>query len=215
MAEKIWNMFGGGWAYYRPFGEAVIDGFDLNLEYGSGAGYEQFAWRLRQLMDGDQAKTGKEWILTAAPQCPHPDSHIDNSIKGTAFDAIFVQFYNNPACQANTWALGKEQTSGKSFNFGQWHNFATTTARNKKMKVFLTLPLAGEIGTGYVSRTVAAKIIGDLKRYSSFGGFAGWDASIAEQNTGYTAAMKNALGPTKVTKRASGTKQFHNHHNRH
>ncbi|KAF8476834.1 putative glycosyl hydrolase, family 18 [Kalaharituber pfeilii] len=192
-AEKVWAMFGKGWSYYRPFGEAVVDGFDLDFEHGPSDGYQHVAYRLRQLMNEDQAKTGKQWILTAAPQCPLPDANLDAALRNVAFDAIFVQFYNNE-CHTGKWALGLPQNTNQAFNFAMWDTYAKTIAKNKHMKVFLTVPLAREAATnGYISRVVAAKVISDLKRYSSFGGLAGWDASFGDQNIGYISAVKKAL----------------------
>lgn len=186
-------MFGNKWHYFRPFGEAIVDGFDLDLEHGPATGYENIAYRLRQLMDEDRAKTGKQWLLTGAPQCPQPDAMLDVAMRNVAFDAIFVQFYNNPSCEATKWAAGRDQTTNAGFNFAMWDAYAKKS-KNTKMKVFLTLPLAGEAGSGYVSRVTAANIIADIKKYTNFGGFAGWDASIADVNTGYVPAVKKALG---------------------
>jgi len=214
-AEKVWAMFGNKWHYFRPFGEAIVDGFDLDFEHGPATGYDKIAYRLRQLMNEDNAKTGKKWILTGAPQCPQPDAMLDVALKTTAFDAIFVQFYNNPSCQASNWVLGKDQTTNAGFNFGMWDAYAKKS-KNPKMKVFLALPLAKEVASGYVSRTIAASIIGDIKRYTNFGGFAGWDASLTDFNIGYVAAIKKALNtqPIPVLRRTLVT-HGHSHPKKH
>ncbi|KAF8455497.1 hypothetical protein BGX38DRAFT_1258034 [Terfezia claveryi] len=39
-AEKVWAIFGNQWHYFRPFGEAIVDGFDRDFENGPAAGYE-------------------------------------------------------------------------------------------------------------------------------------------------------------------------------
>ena len=96
-------MFGNQQSEYRPFGTAIVNGFDLDFERGPATGYEHIAIRLRQLMDADQAKTGKQWILTATPQCMQPDANLDAAMRNAFLDAIFVQFYNNPSCEANKW----------------------------------------------------------------------------------------------------------------
>jgi chitinase len=55
-----------------------------------------FANQLRSLMDANAASTGKKWYLTAAPQCPYPDSADNTMLNGAVYlDAIWVQFYNN------------------------------------------------------------------------------------------------------------------------
>jgi chitinase len=38
-ATTIWNLFGGGSSDTRPFGDAVIDGVDLDIEGGPSTGY--------------------------------------------------------------------------------------------------------------------------------------------------------------------------------
>jgi chitinase len=37
--------------------------------------------------------------LSAAPQCPYLDAHLDSAIQTDLFDYVWVQFYNNPQCQ--------------------------------------------------------------------------------------------------------------------
>ena len=55
-----------------------------------------FANQLRSLMNADTAASGKKWFLTAAPQCPYPDSADNAMLDGAVFfDAVWVQFYNN------------------------------------------------------------------------------------------------------------------------
>lgn len=38
-ADTLWNIFGAGESDTRPFGDAVIDGFDLDIEGGGSTGY--------------------------------------------------------------------------------------------------------------------------------------------------------------------------------
>lgn len=74
----------------RPFHDAVIDGFDLDLETAV-QNFNPFATQLRTLMDAD---TSKKYYLTAAPQCPYPDAADDSMLNGGAggdkvkFDAV-------------------------------------------------------------------------------------------------------------------------------
>lgn len=37
--ETLWNLFGGGTSDTRPFGDALIDGIDLDIEGGASTGY--------------------------------------------------------------------------------------------------------------------------------------------------------------------------------
>ena len=202
-------MFGNQWSYYRPFGEAIVNGFDLDLERGPASGYDRVAIRLRQLMDADRAKTGKQWLLTAAPQCMQPDAMLDAAMKNAFFDAIFVQFYNNPSCEASKWVLGRSQSTNSGFNFAMWDSFAKRS-KNPKLKVFMALPLAN-VATGYVTSTQAAKIIADIKKYTNLGGVAGWDASIADQNAAYIPAVKKALSAAPTSSSSKRDYLVNNH----
>lgn len=38
-ADTLWNIFGAGESDTRPFGDAIIDGFDLDIEGGGSTGY--------------------------------------------------------------------------------------------------------------------------------------------------------------------------------
>lgn len=202
-AYQIWNMFGRGWSYYRPFGEAIVDGFDLDIETLPALFYEKFAYRLRVLFEADKTR---KYIMTAAPQCMNPDQHLESALSKVAFDAVFVQFYNNPSCAASAWKTkGQPQLTNAGFNFGMWNNWVATNSKNKNLKVFMTLAGGGKVAPagGYVSKAVAASIIADLARFPTFGGVAMWDASEAWVNAGYVAAVKDALNklPAMVKRR--------------
>jgi len=45
----IWNLFLGGSSNTRPFGKAVLDGVDLDVEGGTGEYYVDFVNRIREL----------------------------------------------------------------------------------------------------------------------------------------------------------------------
>jgi chitinase len=46
LADQIWNLFLGGSSATRPFGSAVLDGIDLDIEQGSDS-YVPFVQQLR------------------------------------------------------------------------------------------------------------------------------------------------------------------------
>ncbi|KAF8245418.1 glycoside hydrolase, partial [Wilcoxina mikolae CBS 423.85] len=192
-ADKIWQMFGKAWSYYRPFGEAVVDGFNLDIETLPALHYEDFAARLRNLY---QADTTKKYYLVGAPQCPIPDAELTTALTKVKFDAIFVQFYNNPNCAASAWnGTGSAQDTNSGFNFGMWDKWVRSNCKNRAMKIFLSLvasPAVAPAG-GYVSEYKAADIIADLARFPSFAGAALWDASETWVNPTYVAALKTAL----------------------
>lgn len=51
-ADTIWNVFLGGSGSVRPFGAAVLDGVDLDIEGGSSTGYVAFVNQLRSHYSG-------------------------------------------------------------------------------------------------------------------------------------------------------------------
>ncbi|KAG5719515.1 Chitinase 1, partial [Termitomyces sp. T112] len=105
-AETVWNLFLGGSSDIRPFGDAVLDGVDLDIEGGSGTGMPAFVTRLRELSKG----ASKRYYVTAAPQCPFPDAYLGSAINAVGFDAIFVQYNNycgvNNYYDSNAWNFG-------------------------------------------------------------------------------------------------------------
>ncbi|KAA8912303.1 chitinase 4 [Sphaerosporella brunnea] len=203
-AYQIWNMFGKGWSYYRPFGSAIVDGFDLDIEVQPSQYYEKFVYRLRKLFEADGSK---KYYITAAPQCHNPDPQLDTALRKANFDAVFVQFYNNPNCAATAWTgKGGDQSSNSVFNFGMWDSWVSSSAFNKNMKVLMALPASNKIViSGYVSKAKASDIVADLARFKSFAGVAIWDASEVWVNTGYITQVKSALNAvTALGRRGTG-----------
>ncbi|KAF8492550.1 glycoside hydrolase superfamily [Russula emetica] len=80
-ADKIWDMFLSGSGQQRPFGDAILDGVDLDIEQGVPRGYAAFVNRLR-----DHAANGTNQLYTA---------YIGQALNDAPFDAVYVQFYNN------------------------------------------------------------------------------------------------------------------------
>lgn len=193
-ANMIWETFGPqqpGSSAYRPFGDAVVDGFDFDFE-ATVNNMVPFANTLRSLMDAD---TSKKYYLTAAPQCPYPDAADGAMLDGAvSFDAIWVQFYNN-YCGLQSFVPGS--STQNNFNFATWDNWAKTTSKNPNVKVFLGVPAnTGAAGSGYEPPSSLAPIINYCKTFSSFGGVMMWDASQAYANNGFIPAVKQALTTT-------------------
>lgn len=57
-ADTVWNLFLGGSSSTRPFGDAVLDGVDLDIEGGGSNGYAAFVTRLRSHASGASKKWG-------------------------------------------------------------------------------------------------------------------------------------------------------------
>ncbi|KAJ7637592.1 glycoside hydrolase family 18 protein [Mycena polygramma] len=173
-ADTVWNLFLGGTSSTRPFGAAVLDGVDLDIEGGGSTGFAAFVTQLRTHTNG----ASKPYYVTAAPQCPFPDAWLGSVINAVGFDAIYVQFYNN------FW----------QWNFADWDNWAKTVSPNKNVKIFIGAPASPSAGAGYVSAAQLGVIASATRaQFSSFGGIMLWDASQAYANGRFDQQVKNVL----------------------
>ncbi|KAK5997715.1 Endochitinase 33 [Cladobotryum mycophilum] len=185
-AQNIWAMFGpvqSGNSAMRPFGSAVVDGFDFDFE-STVQNMEPFVEELRTLID--QA-SGKHY-LSAAPQCPYPDLADESFINGQVdIDWVQVQFYNN-FC-----GVGQYPTN---WNFDTWDNWAKNVSANKNAKVLIGIPanVGGAGGGSYAHGAQLAGAINNGKTYSSFGGVMAWDMSQLFNNQGFLAEILGDLG---------------------
>lgn len=183
-AQTIWSLFLGGSSSTRPFGSAILDGVDLDIEGGGSTYYAAFVNEIRSLASG----ASKTYYVTAAPQCVFPDGNLGTVLNTAIFDAIYVQFYNNP-CGLQAF----NQASG--WDFGLWDNWARSTSLNKNAKVYIGAPASSTAaGSGYVSINTLSSIATQMRTsFPSFGGVMLWDASQAYANNRYDLAIKNAL----------------------
>ncbi|KAJ9051109.1 Chitinase 2 [Entomophthora muscae] len=172
-ATTLWDLFMEGKHTYRPFGKAIIDGIDLDLEGGSQQHFDVFLSALQKKF----GNSGRKYFVTAAPQCEFPDRNLQQIMEKGYMDAIFIQFYNN-FCgvqnYGNQWA----------WNWPQWDAWATTRSFNKKAKLFVGVPAArSAAGSGYVTIDALETILKDIRsKYTSFGGVMLWDSSQNEHN---------------------------------
>lgn len=180
-ADTVWNSFLGGDSDVRPFGKAVLDGIDLDIEGGLPTYYNKFVDKLRTYTD----KADKTYYITAAPQCPFPDAYVGPAINQSRFDAIYVQFYNN-YCGLNY---------PEQFDFSLWDTWARTQSPNPDVKIYIGAPgSATAAGQGYVSPEVLIQYaLVAQTNYSTFGGVMLWDASDAYSNDRYDKKIKDAL----------------------
>lgn len=184
-ADTLWNTFGGGTAAERPFGDAIVDGYDLDIENQQQMGYVALVKRLREHF----ASSSGKYYISATPQCPYPDASVGEALAGADIDFAYVQFYNN-YCGVN---------NPGQFNFDTWDNFAKTVSPNKNIKIYLGVPAAvSAASTGYIDGATLKSYVDKVKQYSSFGGIMMWDASQAfinkEGGVTYAEIAKNALG---------------------
>ncbi|KAL1862871.1 hypothetical protein VTK73DRAFT_6599 [Phialemonium thermophilum] len=193
-ADNIWAMFGpvqSGSSLHRPFGSAVVDGFDFDFETTT-SNMAPFAERLRSNMDAATAAGAKKFYLSAAPQCVFPDAADHEMLDSSArFDFVMIQFYNN-WCGASNFVQGS--STQNAFNFDVWDNWAKTTSANPNVRLLLGLPANSGAGGGYVSGSQLDAVIAYSKQYSSFGGVMLWDMSQLYANPGFLDSVVSALG---------------------
>lgn len=197
-ATNLWSIFGPntGASVPRPFGSAIIDGFDFDFET-TVSNMPAFANQLRTLMTASTASTGKKYLLTAAPQCPYPDAADGPMLAGAvSFDAIFVQFYNN-YCDMPAFTIGS--STQNNFNFATWDTWAKTVSLNPNVKVLLGIPANTGAGAGYETGSTLQAVINYCKGYSSFGGVMMWDMSQLYANSGFLATVVADLGAPATT----------------
>jgi len=182
-AGLLWDMVFEGNSSLRPFGEAVLDGVDLDIEGGSTTGYPTFVKAIRSRMQ----VSNKNYIISGAPQCPYPDAYLGPAPgkalddAGSSFSYASVQFYNN--------YCGVSSISEFWKSFEQWHS----TAVQSGYQVMVGLPAAPAAGGGYVDANTICGLVPKLKTYANFGGFMFWDASWDLKNNYYSQQIRRCL----------------------
>ena len=189
-AQTLWDTFAEGTdVKERPFGNSVIDGFDFNIENNNKIGYAALVSKLRSLF----TVGSKDYYISAAPQCPYPDSSVGDLLQNSDVDFAFIQFYNNKC--------GVEE----EFNWDNWVNYANNISPNSDIKLYMGLPASEHAAnSGYVSNfTLLGEVISKICQSPNFGGISLWDASQAFANVKdgkhYIAQIKESLEENALT----------------
>lgn len=90
-ADFLWGSYGPAvdktaTAYPRPFGQTIVDGFDLDIESGGDDFYSDLVNELRVKF---ATYTSKQFYISAAPQCIVPDAHLDKAITLSTVDIVY------------------------------------------------------------------------------------------------------------------------------
>ncbi|MBA0746766.1 hypothetical protein Gogos_009256 [Gossypium gossypioides] len=176
VATYLWNNFLGGQSASRPFGDAILDGIDFDIEGGTNQHWDDLA----KYIFG-YSQRSKKVYLTAAPQCPFPDAWVGGALNTGLFDYVWVQFYNNPQCQ---------YTDGDITNLEQaWKQWTTDVPATK---IFLGLPASPEAaGSGFIPVSdLTSQVLPAIKGSAMYGGVMLWSKYYDDQ-TGYSSAIKN------------------------
>ncbi|KAK7032983.1 carbohydrate-binding module family 5 protein [Favolaschia claudopus] len=190
-ADTIWNLFLGGSSSTRPFGSAVLDGVDLDIEGGGSTGFVAFVRQLR----------------THTNSASKPEYHIEYWFRC----ALCTEILKNTICartDENESAVGNYPSS---WNYADWDNWAKNTSPNKNIKIFVGAPASASAGSGFASAATLGQIASATRaQYSSFGGIMLWDASQAYANGRFDQQVKNLIatsggGGTTTTSRTTTT----------
>ncbi|GLJ21009.1 hypothetical protein SUGI_0383940 [Cryptomeria japonica] len=180
VATYLWNNYLGGQSDNRPLGDAVLDGIDFDIE-ATTEHWDDLAKALSAL-----STSSKKVYLSAAPQCPYPDSHLGTALQTGLFDSVWIQFYNNGQC---------EYANGDASNLvNSWNQWTTSVTTVETQGFFLGLPASSAAaGSGFIpAATLISDVLPQIKTSSKYGGLMLWNKYYDEQ-TGYSTAIKGSV----------------------
>jgi chitinase len=217
-ANFLWGAFGpvkDEWASTggpRPFGDAVVDGFDFDIESDLPSapvvngktidnyktnGYAKMISTFKNTLFPQNA--AKSYFISGAPQCIVPDEHFASVVASAWFDFLFVQYYNTAACSAR-----QAVSSGSFTGYNSW---ASAKSLNTNVKIYVGLPAgttASNDASYYLRPTEVKGLVSQVYSNSRFGGIMVWEATYAANhvicNRNYLSWMKQIL-----TAQAEGT----------
>jgi len=215
-ADFVWGAFGPATSAWtsaskpRPFGNAVVDGFDFDIESNMTAtppkdasgntindwqsrGYATMINRLKNTQFPKD--TSKSYYISGAPQCPLPDFHLSGPIANAWFDMLFVQFYNNPSCSGRA---AINYAAGDSFL-----HWTQAASKNPNVKIYFGLPASTQAANAadYLTQPEVKDIVQRFSTNAKWGGIMLWESTFAQKNIicdkDYTTWTKNIV--TAVT----------------
>ncbi|KAF5648417.1 endochitinase 2 precursor [Fusarium sp. NRRL 52700] len=183
-ADFLYKAFGPydqSWDGPRPFDSddgttrPAVDGFDFDIEHDLPNGpYIAMINELRRL--------NSNVIITGAPQCPTSDQYfyMKDMINQAKFDALFIQFYNNPGCDA----IPDPSVSWDRFNYDDWEGIVEDSACSQNAKLYVGLPAseAAAPGGGYLEPEAMKDLVCALKDKTHFAGVSLWDLTRGAGN---------------------------------
>ncbi|KAI1019783.1 hypothetical protein LB504_009602 [Fusarium proliferatum] len=183
-ADFLYKAFGPydqSWDGPRPFDSddgttrPAVDGFDFDIEHDLPNGpYIAMINELRRL--------NSDVIITGAPQCPTSNQYfyMKDMINQAKFDALFIQFYNNPGCDA----IPDPSVSWDRFNYDDWEGIVENSACSQNAKLYVGLPAseAAAPGGGYLEPEAMKDLVCALKDKTHFAGISLWDLTRGAGN---------------------------------
>ncbi|KAI4743487.1 glycoside hydrolase [Aureobasidium sp. EXF-12298] len=199
--KSEWTSTGGP----RPFGDAVVDGFDFDIESELSAaptvngktlsnyktnGYVKMITTFKNTLYPQDAM--KPYYISGAPQCIVPDQHFAGVVENAWFDFLFIQYYNTAACSAR-----QAITSGTFKGYNDW---ASVKSKNNDVKLFVGLPgstAASSNASYYLQPSEVKTLVSKVYSNTRFGGIMVWEATYAANNVicnrNYLTWMKQIL----------------------
>ncbi|OJJ48479.1 hypothetical protein ASPZODRAFT_62397, partial [Penicilliopsis zonata CBS 506.65] len=190
-ADFLWGAFGpvdDTWIANngpRPFGGAVVDGFDFDIENNGGYGYATMVKRLREHFADYPDQT---FYISGAPQCVIPDPQLAHAITHSEFDFVWVQFYNTEECAAS---------NSDGFNYDDWVTFLQQ-GESANAKLMIGLPADTDSDYYLTPDQVNSLVETEIAAYpDTFGGIMIWEATSSDENViddmTYAENMKSVL----------------------
>ena len=176
-ADFLYNSFGpynASWTGPRPIDSDdgtihnKVDGFDFDIEQPFNMDpYIAMAQQFR--------KRKGSILVTAAPQCPTSSKYfyLQKFVSTIQLSALFVQFYNNPACDAIAG-----NSPGDKFNYDDWATILSQTTKSKNTPIFVGLPGSPHAATnGFITASAVKSMVCKYHTHANWGGISVWDIS--------------------------------------
>lgn len=216
VAYSLWNSYANpavtASGSTRPFGNATVDGWDIDLESTGGSGYPNSYMYLGTLVNTlrnyFKNDTSRSYYIGGAPQCyidssvAGGDSNMGPSMMAAQYDYLWIQFYNNE-CAANdlfnNTNLNTETGPGGNYNFASWPAVLQGGAsENAKLLVGIPgAPDAGDIDYYYVHPDNVPSLVDQSKNVTNFDGIMIYDAGASDEindnGQNYAQVCKSAL----------------------
>ncbi|USW55583.1 Putative glycoside hydrolase family 18, catalytic domain, glycosyl hydrolase family 18 (GH18) active [Septoria linicola] len=188
-ADFLWGAWGpvnSSWTGPRPWGNAVVDGFDFDIESDVSpvnrrtAGYTQLISRLKNTWY--PTDTSKSYYISGAPQCILPDVHFTTVMNRAWFDFIWIQFYNTPQCSARA-GINNQNGSNRNLDIS-YTNWTQSASLNTNVKYYIGLPAAPAAAASgdYLTLAEGQRTVQRFYGNAKFGGIMLWEATYAMTN---------------------------------
>ncbi|KAK1284209.1 Receptor-like protein kinase FERONIA [Acorus calamus] len=190
LADYVWNNYLGGSSSSRPLGPAMLDGVDFSIKSGGSAHYDELA----RFLSAYSTRWRKVY-LSAAPQCPYPDTSLGPALATGLFDYVWVQFFNNPPCE---YGGGSDGVSNLVKSWKQW----TTSVRAVKFFVGLPASTAAAV-SGYIPPgTLTSQVLPAVEESPTYGGIMLWN--MYEDGINNYSSAVNKVNQSQVTATEDG-----------